>query len=355
MSAYTLITGGSGFVGLALAERLLADGQRVVLFDCVAPPAHLMSRFGLNAPQLVLGDIRSSADVDAALRDSGAERVVHAAAITPDAAREAREPMSVVDVNIAGTVNLLQRCALAVQTRRHPLKRMLVVSSVAVYGINPPVGTTYDESTSSPAPAALYGITKLASEQAALRLADVYMLDLRIARLGPVYGPWEYSTGVRDALSPHAQILFAALAGEPVILPRSMRADWVYSRDAAVALAALATKPGLRHAVYNIGGAVVTDLVQWCELVAGLVAPRQPGWQWRCALPGDVATVRYGLPQDRAALAINRLKSDTFWSPAHSLAEAAVDQMAWQCDIAHAVQPAHPVRDVAPSADFFKE
>lgn len=326
----TLITGGGGFVGLALAERLLADGEPAVLFDRVAPPAGLMSRFGQAAPQLVLGDILCAADVDAALRTSGADRVIHAAAITPDAAREAREPLSVVNVNIAGTVNLLQCCASAAQTRRQQLRRVLVLSSVAVYGITPPPGKTYEEASAHPAPAALYGITKLASEQAALRLADIYQLDVRVARLGPVYGPWEYATGVRDALSPHAQVLAAALAGERVVLPRSMRADWVYSRDAAAALAALAMQSELKHVIYNVGGGVMTDLTQWCELVAALVAERQPGWQWRYAQPGDVATVRYGLPVDRAALAIGRLQSDTFWSPSHTLAAAAVDQLAWQ-------------------------
>jgi nucleoside-diphosphate-sugar epimerase len=325
----TLITGGSGFVGLALAEHLLAAGERVVVFDRAEPPTHLLSRLDRHALQLVLGDICSAADVDAALRMAGADRVVHAAAITPDAAREAHEPMSVVDVNIAGTVNLLQRCGLVAQSSQRRPQRILVVSSVAIYGIAPPAGDTYEEERSRPAPAALYGITKLAAEQAALRLGDLYALDVRIARLGPVFGPWEHATSVRDALSPHAQVLAAALAGEPVILPRSMRADWVYSRDAAVALAALAAEPGLHHAVYNVGGGVLTDLAQWCELLAGLLAARQPAWRWRYARSGETATVHYGLPVDRAALALDRLQADTFWSPTHSLAEAAADQMAW--------------------------
>jgi nucleoside-diphosphate-sugar epimerase len=333
-----LITGGAGFIGLALAECLLAQGERVVLFDRAAPPPELLARLGRSceagaaALALVLGDIRSPDDVDAALSMPGVDRVVHAAAITSDAAREAREPLPVVDVNIGGTVNLLQRCALAVQARGMVLRRVLVLSSVAVYGITPPPGERYEEATAHPAPAALYGITKLASEQVALRLADLYKLDLRIARLGPVYGPWEYATGVRDALSPHAQVLAAALAGQGVVLPRSMRADWLYSRDAAAALSLLATRADLHHAVYNVGGQTMSDLPQWCELLASLTAHRLlPAWQWRLAGSGDVATVRYGLPVDRAALDIARLQSDTGWSPSRSLSAAAADQLAWQC------------------------
>lgn len=317
----TLITGGAGFVGLALAECLLARGESVVLFDHRPPPEALLARLpGPTPPLLATGDIRSAADVDAALRLPGVTHVVHAAAITPDAAREAREPGTVVDVNIGGTVNLVQRCAALAPRPR----RLLVVSSVAVYGIAPPAGARYDEATSCPAPAALYGITKLAAEQAALRLATLHDMDVRIARLGPVYGPWEHATGVRDALSPHTQALAALRRGEPVVLPRPMRADWIHSRDAAAALAALLRAPAPRHPVYHVGGELMTDLEQWCAALAAA----EPAFDWRRAGPGDTPTVRYGLPVDRAALDTRRLREDTGWRPAHTLATAAADLLA---------------------------
>lgn len=332
-----LITGGGGFVGLSLAERLLAEGESVVLFDRVAPPEHLLSRLAQSRLRVVVGDICSAIDVDTALGATDVTRVVHAAAITPDAAREARDPMSVVDVNIGGTVNLLLRCAAAGSGARR-IERLLMLSSVAVYGITPPTGEQYEEARSHPAPVALYGITKLASEQAALRLGSLLALDVRVARLGPVYGPWEYATGVRDTLSPQAQVLAAALAGDAAVLPRSMRADWIYSRDAGAALAALALAPMLRHALYNVGGSVMTDLRQYCELLAA----RHPGWAWSELAPGGdagQATVRYSLPVDRAGLSIDRLRADTGWTPAFTLAEAVSDQLTWQAQPGSHLQP----------------
>ena len=179
---------------------------------------------------------------------------------------------------------------------------------------------------SVPAPAALYGVSKLASEQAALRLADLYRMDVRVARLGPVYGPWEHATGVRDALSPHAQVLAAAVAGQPVVLPRSLRADWLHARDAARALALLSAAEDLAHAVYNVGGSVTTDLVQWCQLLA----PSFPGWRWKLADAGEPGTLHYNLPVDRAALSIARLQADTGWAPTTPLTEAVRDQLVWQ-------------------------
>ncbi|APW38260.1 hypothetical protein RD110_14530 [Rhodoferax koreense] len=321
----TLITGGAGFVGLALAERLRADGEPVVLFDRAAPRADMLARLGRESLSILLGDIRCPVDVDAALKSANIDRVVHCAAVTPDADREARDPMAVLDVNVGGTANLLQRCAVG----RSGIRRILVLSSVAVYGVKPPAGETYEEEGSAPAPAALYGIGKLASEQAALRLAELYRLDVRVARLGPVYGPWEYATGVRDALSPHAQVLAAAMAGQGVVLPRSLRADWIYSRDAAKALAALADATQLRHTIYNVGGAVMSDLVQWCALLA----VSYPGWSWRLAAPGEQGTLRYNLPVDRAALSIARLQADTGWAPATALDAAARDHLAWQASL----------------------
>lgn len=81
----------------------------------------------------------------------------------------------------------------------------------------------------------------------------------------------------------------------------------------------------MRHATYNVGGAVMTDLFGYCELLAAA----HPGWQWRCTGPGEDATVRYGLPVDRAGPDIARLQADTGWSPAYSLATAVADQQAW--------------------------
>ena len=67
-------------------------------------------------------------------------------------------------------------------------------------------------------PVALYGISKVAAEQAALRIAQLRDIDVRVIRLGPVFGPWELPSRVRDALSPHHQILAMARDGIDVVL-----------------------------------------------------------------------------------------------------------------------------------------
>ncbi|WP_315838236.1 NAD(P)-dependent oxidoreductase [Bradyrhizobium prioriisuperbiae] len=316
-----LITGGAGFVGLALAERLTADGRHVVLFDRAPPPADILARPELAGIACIDGDIRSSGDIDRALDAGPIETIIHAAAVTPNEQRERIDPRGIVDVNIGGTVNLMERAAT-----RKGLKRVVMLSSVAVYGFSQPAASgQFEEDLSHPAPAALYGITKVAAEQAALRIGHLHALDVRIARLGPVYGRWELQTGVRDALSPHYQVLRAALRGDDVVLPRDMRADWIYSRDAAAGIARICQAQKLGHAIYHVSGGTMSDLPGWCRLLTSRFA----SFRWRLANAGEPATIVYNLPADRAPLSIARLSQDTGFRPAYAPEQAAADYLSW--------------------------
>jgi UDP-glucose 4-epimerase/UDP-glucuronate 4-epimerase len=316
-----LVTGGAGFIGLALAERLIADGKRVVLFDRAPPPTDVLARPELAGVTCLGGDIRNGEDVDRALNAAPIETIIHAAAVTPNEQRERSDARGIVDVNIGGTVNLVERAAA-----RKDLRRVVVLSSVAVYGFSQPAASgQFEEGLNHPAPAALYGITKLAAEQAAQRISHLHALDVRIVRLGPVYGRWELSTGVRDALSPHHQVLQAALRGDIAVLPRDMRADWIYSRDAAAGIAAICGAERLGHAIYHVSGGAMSDLPGWCRLLASHFG----AFRWRLANAGEPATIVYNLPVDRAPLSITRLSRDTGFAPTYAPEQAASDYLTW--------------------------
>ncbi len=268
--------------------------------------------------------------------------------MTPDRETEAAAASRIVDVNVLATVGLLECCAAL-----PAIRRVVVLGSVSVYGFSAaaPSGC-YDEALSAPAPATLYGITKLAAEQAALRIGELHGLDVRVARVGPVYGPWEHTSGVRPNPSPHFQAIHAARSGRPVVLARAMEADWLYSRDAARRIGFLARAATLEHRVYNVGAGRMSDLVDWC----GRIAERIPGFDWRLARAGEAPTLRYGLPVDRPALATARLERE--WSrerererghapegresggedcegKATALAQAAHDYLQWLDDLGY--------------------
>jgi UDP-glucose 4-epimerase/UDP-glucuronate 4-epimerase len=317
----TLITGGAGFIGLALAEHLLAAGQRVVLFDLAMRPAQMPASRVPDDLIYVAGDVTSRANIDAALAAAPIDRVVHAAAVTPNERRERSNARGIVAVNVDGTVNVMERIV-----DHGGIKRVVVLSSVAVYGFSDPTPSGFfDEAASHPAPATLYGISKLAAEQAALRMGHLHDCDTRIVRLGPVYGRWELSTSVRDALSPHQQILQALQNREEAVLPRPMRADWIYSRDAAAGIAAIAMEENLDHAIYHVSGGSLSDLLDWCRALA----IRFPDFRWRCAGPGEAASIVYNLPFDRAPLSIARVARDTGLAPVFPLDAAALDYLSW--------------------------
>jgi nucleoside-diphosphate-sugar epimerase len=317
----TLITGGAGFIGLALAEHLLAAGRRVVLFDLAPPPADVLARPELAGVLYVNGNIASRADIDAALGAAPVDQVIHAAAVTPNERRERNDAHGIIDINIGGTVNLME-CAVA----HGGIRRVVAVSSVAVYGFSAPAPSGFfEEEVSHPAPVALYGISKLAAEQAVLRIAHLHGCEAQIVRLGPVYGRWELPTPARDALSPHRQVLQALRDGREAILPRAMRADWIYSRDAAAGIAAICAASDLHHAIYHVGSGSMSDLPDWCRTLAA----HYPDFRWRFAEPGEAAGIVYNLPADRAPLSIARLTRDTAFVPAYPVDKAAVDYLSW--------------------------
>lgn len=317
-----LITGGSGFVGLALAEASLAAGDEVVAFAQTPPPAPLLRRIAHPRLHFVIGDIRSSADLKRALTAAPIVRVVHAAAVTSGPAREADAPQEIIEVNVGGTACLM--AGLHALTAR--VSRVVVLSSVAVYGFSEPAANRrYREDESCPAPAAIYGVTKLAAEQTALRLGEIYRIDTRTVRLGPAYGPWEHRTGVRDAMSPQLQVTEIAASGGTAVLPRRCAADWIYSRKAAEGIRALLGAPRLRHRVYNLGGGDITDLPAWCEAISLFF----PDLSWRLADPNEQPNVVYGLPRDRPAMDVGRIREDTGFEPSFDVNEASSDHAQW--------------------------
>jgi nucleoside-diphosphate-sugar epimerase len=202
-------------------------------------------------------DVTDAAAVADLLAGNAIDRVIHGAAVTADATRERRAPRTIVDVNIGGVATVVEAAA------RHGVARIVVIGSIAAYG-RLPTGATVDEDAAK-APATLYEISKFAGEGTALRLARLFGLDLVVARLGTVFGPWEHASGVRDTLSPVHQATACAWRGGTAVLPRPGRGNWHYAGDAADALVRLATAECCAHRVYNLGSPAGWTLLEWCE------------------------------------------------------------------------------------------
>ena len=165
--------------------------------------------------------------------------------------------------------------------------RFVYPSSGSIYGAAARDVPLIDEDTLLPAPVSLYGLTKRAAETLLPRVAETQGVRFAAARLGSVYGPWEYATGVRDTLSPMLQALECARRGEEAVLGPAWRGDFIFSRDVADGLVRLADAPALSRTVYNLGSGRLGSAGTWCEALARVV----PGFRWRRAAAGEAGNV----------------------------------------------------------------
>jgi UDP-glucuronate 4-epimerase len=311
------LTGGSGFVGLELLERLLSEGRTVVNFDRRLVPNAVRPRLTKLPGRLkdVAGDVGDAASVEASMREHAAEQVIHAAAVTSGAAREATAPEAGLGVNILGTAVVARAAAVC------GVKRFVLIGSIASFGQGQPGSATLDEETAH-APRTLYALGKSAAETVVARLGELHGLDWVIGRLGTVFGPYEYSTGLRDTLSPVHQVTAAAFAGRAVVLARPARKNWLYVRDAVHGLATLLDAPVLRHRAYNLGTQHAWPLSAWCARLAAL----RPQFHWSVG-EGDGDLVELYGDHDGPYLGGERFRAEHGAASQHDLDRAFSDYM----------------------------
>lgn len=320
----TLVTGGCGFVGLNLAEELIAKGEHVVLLDRIGltPAAQSVFRHHAAHVSVVQADVRDAPRLAEVFRSHGIRRVIHTAVITAGAERESAQANDVIEVNLRGTVNVLEAAKAARCTR------VICVSSGAAYGKTLFEPTPLREETSASRPDTVYGITKFAAEQIALRLGDLWGLDVICVRIGSVCGPWEVDTGVRDLLTAQLQVARLAVRGQAAVVPtKEVRRDWVYSRDVAAGLVAVLDAQTPKHRVYHLSSGIPWDgtFSHWCDLLH----EAYPKFSWHIAARGETPNVSFLVEGDRASMVIERIVEDIGFRPRFGPREAYADYLRW--------------------------
>jgi UDP-glucose 4-epimerase len=314
-----LIFGGTGFVGLNIATALLARGHTVTLFDRGALPPAAEKEFVRYADRLtaIRDDITDRQAVEAVIA-AGYEAIILGAAITAGAERDAADPETILRVNLLAQVPILTAA------RASGVARIINLSSAAAYGTSTFRNVPLDEETACD-PVSLYAITKFASEKVAARLAALWQVEIISVRLSAVFGPWERATGVRDTLSPQAQILAAMQAGREAVLPRPGVRDWIYAPDVAEAVTLLIEAARPRHRLYNISTGAEWRALQWGQELAAL----HSGFVCRLAEAGEAPTIDLHSPADRAPLSVARLAQEFGWRARFGCADSAAGLSRW--------------------------
>ena len=273
-----LVTGGGGFIGSHVVDRLLDGGVTPRIFDLSPSPYHSPSEV-----ETFTGSITDPPNLDLAMRDCDA--VIHLAAIA-DVGHVHADPVLAEEVNTRGTRNVLDAAC------RAKVGRVVYGSTTWVY--SDCAEQEVDEETSIPAPRHLYTATKLAGENYCAGYAELFDLESTVLRFGIPYGPRARSAGVV------AKFTDLALEGKPLTIAGDggQTRSFVYVEDLAHGIVA-ALRPEAAGRTYNLSGDEVVTILEIAERVQENIGgceivhtPPRPG-----DFPGKVVSSRRALDE----------------------------------------------------------
>jgi UDP-glucose 4-epimerase len=245
-----LVTGGSGFIGSHVVDRLLANGHEPRIFDMVSSPYH-----GPEV-EVVIGDLLDVDSLRKAIR--GCDAIVHLAAMS-DVNEVIADPSRAERVNATGTELLLEAA------RQEGTDRVVYASTIWVYGgLNG--DTPLDEDTPLAGPSHIYTATKLSGELYCRAYSDLYGVQTTILRFGIPHGPRARPSTVV------AKFVSRAGAGEPLTITGSGRQSrqFVYVVDLADGVVA-ALRPEAAGKTYNLVGNEQVDVRAIADAVREVV------------------------------------------------------------------------------------
>jgi len=257
-----LVTGGAGFIGSHLCERLLSDGNRVICLDnfdnFYDPNIKIKNVEGITEKfsdrfKLVTGDIRNHEHLKEIFQKNKIDFVVHLAAragVRPSIT----DPLLYQDVNIRGTIVLLEAC------KANGIKNFIFASSSSIYGENQRVPFT--EKDLDIQPISPYGATKRAGELLCYSYHHLYGMNIACLRIFTAYGPRQ-----RPEMAIHKFARFIDQGKKiPVFGDGSSRRDYTYIDDLIEGILGV-----IRHhkgfEVYNLGESQTTSLMELIRLI----------------------------------------------------------------------------------------
>ncbi|MFB4168270.1 NAD-dependent epimerase/dehydratase family protein [Virgibacillus sp. JSM 102003] len=316
-----LLTGGTGFIGLNIAEKMLESGNDVILYGLKPLVENTKKKFQNYEGNyyFVRGDVLNQDLIDLTIKKFRVSVIIHGAAITPSIDREKMDAKNIMNVNCMGTIEVLEAA------RKNNVSKFVYLSSVAVYGNEAFESKLLKEDISVSKPHTLYEISKFSAESVVTRYKEVHGMDIIITRIGDAYGPWEHHTGVRDLLSPPFQATRFALEGKKALLPRKGYKSWVYSKDIAISVEKLLEAPYLKYNLYNISSGHFWSMEDWCQLLS----KRYTDFEYQIVEEPNKENIIFHGTRDNAPLDINRLIGDTNYVPSYDIGKSFEDYVLW--------------------------
>ena len=293
-----MVTGGAGFIGSHLVEKLLSTEEVVCVddFNDFYDPAikHRNLEPALQGRNFHLrqGDIRDPSFMEGVFREFPLTEVIHLAAragVRPSL----KDPLLYEDVNGRGTLNILELC------RKYDVRRFIYGGSSSVYGINNKIPFSEDDEISKPV--SPYAATKRANELMCYTYHHLYGIHVTVLRFFTVYGPRQ-----RPEMAIHK---FTRLIDEGLEVPLygdgSSRRDYTYIDDIIQGVMAARASTAIGpYDIFNLGESHTTELRKLVALIEDALG-KKARIKWLPDQPGDVPVTYADISKSEGLLGYN--------------------------------------------------
>jgi len=295
-----LIT-GAGLIGCHTARELVERGDEVTVFDFAPRPDYIRHVTGKDL-RVIRGDIRDLAALMDAFQQVRPECVIHLAASVGEANID--NVYTGFQVNLVATINVAEAVRLA------GVRRLIHASTQALYMGEDPKELLYEDSPLD-SRGRVYTASKLACEHVLKTYVAKHKFELALLRFAGTYGFRSVAGGPGVAVQ---EAVWAAMAGNPVVLNAYESVDFIYAKDLANGIALAVHTSPLPHQVYNLGSGTLTTIDDVEEAL-------------RKIFPG-VQITRGKLTPARPRMDITRARTELGFNPEYKLEAGLRDYVA---------------------------
>ena len=284
----SIVTGGAGFIGSNLVDRLVSDGHFVTVLDNLSTGRYSnISHHKKNKVKFIKIDISKSNKLKKILR--GNSYVFHLAGLA-DIVPSIKNPKAYFNANVNGTLNILNAC------KNVKIKKFIYAASASCYGI-PKNYPTHEDSKIDPKYP--YALTKYLGEKMVMHWAKVYNMPSLSFRFFNAYGLRSRTTGAYGAV--FGVFLAQRFAKKPLTIVGNGKQtrDFIHVNDLVNAIVLASRNKKLVNEIFNLGSGIETSVNQIAKIIGGkkIHIPKRPG------------------EPDRSKADIKKLKKKLKWKP----------------------------------------
>lgn len=262
-----IVTGGAGFIGSHLVDRLVEKGHKVIVIDNLSNGRISNLNKSIDKIKFVKQNIQNSKKIDKYFNN--VDFVFHLAALA-DIVPSIQNPKEYFDSNVEGTLSVLRCCA------NHNIKKIIYAASASCYGISKEIPTS---EKSEILPQYPYALTKRLGEELVLHWSEVYKLNFTSFRLFNVYGPRSRTTGAYGAM--FGVFLAQKIANKPMTIVGNgnQKRDFTYVSDVVDGLLKSFHNKKSDNQILNLGTGRAVSVNEIVKMLNGkkTYIPKRPG------------------------------------------------------------------------------